>query len=91
MGRATRLVAPMNAHGLIQTARGMCTDERPYPEIDAMLSEALDVVYELEALREAIDGPLGVHAWLASPQPERNRLAGIQRAVATAKRRTNGS
>lgn len=41
-------------HGRIQVLRGMCTDERPYPEIDAKLAEVSDAVY---ALRCAIEFP----------------------------------
>lgn len=44
----------MSAHALIQTARGMCTDERPHVEIDALLGRAVDAVKDVEeALAEA--------------------------------------
>lgn len=32
-------------HGLIQTIRGMCIDERPWTEIDAKLVELGELVY----------------------------------------------
>lgn len=30
--------------GLVQTIRGMCSDERPHPEIDVKLMELLDLL-----------------------------------------------
>ncbi len=43
-------------HGTIQTIRGMCTDERPYGEIDAKLVELDDRVYRLStAIEEATE------------------------------------
>lgn len=39
-------------HGYIQTARGMCTDERPYVEIDELLGEAVGRAKDVEAERE---------------------------------------
>lgn len=36
---------------------------------------------EIERLTEVLDGPHGVYAWVNSPQPERNRLDGIKRAL----------
>jgi hypothetical protein len=35
---------PPYPHGLIQTIRGMCTDERPYPEIDQALVRLDDML-----------------------------------------------
>ena len=40
----------MWAHPLIQAAQGMCADERPYVEIDALLSKAVDAAKDLEDL-----------------------------------------
>lgn len=34
-----------NAHGIVQTIRGMCTDEAPHEEIDQALGRLDDIVY----------------------------------------------
>lgn len=39
-------------HGIIQTARGMCSDELPHTQIDAMLSRAVDVAKDVEGNRD---------------------------------------
>lgn len=44
--------AVTTAHGLIQTARGLCTDEASHVEIDALLAQAVDAVKDLEAERD---------------------------------------
>lgn len=43
-----------NVHGLIQTARGACSDEEPHVVIDALLSSAVDVAKALEAERDGL-------------------------------------
>ncbi len=37
-----------SAHGMVQTARGMCSDEEPYEKIDALLGEAVERIKDLE-------------------------------------------
>jgi hypothetical protein len=45
-------------HGRIQMLRGMCTDELPYPDLDAKLVELDEVVFRLvEVMAETADGP----------------------------------
>lgn len=42
----------IHSHGLIQTDRGLCTDEAPHVEIDAMLTRAVEQVKDVEAERD---------------------------------------
>lgn len=42
---------PGTAHGLIQTARGLCSDEEPHVAIDTLLAHAVDAVKDVEAER----------------------------------------
>lgn len=46
------------AYPLIQTARGMCTDEEPHVEIDKMLAKAVDAAKDLEAEVERLEREL---------------------------------
>lgn len=53
-------------HPLLQTIRGMCTDERPYPEIDARLAVAVDHAKVLEDALERISAAnSGAWGWIA--------------------------
>ena len=41
------------AHGFIQTARGLITDDAPPTELDGVLARAVEAVKDVEAERDA--------------------------------------
>jgi len=44
----------VSAYGLIQTARGMCSDEEPHHKIDALLAQAADAAHDVEKKFEEV-------------------------------------
>jgi hypothetical protein len=81
-----RQLTRVTAHGAIQTARGLCTDEAPHVEIDALLAHAVDAVKDVEAERDhLLDTPLRVGSRVTHLDPAGKPLpmAGTVVAVKT--------
>ena len=80
------------AHGYVQTARGMCSDEVPYWVLDQQLAEAVERVKDIEeerdALRERAPDALPSVAVTLVGTAEVVELLGVPRSTISRWRRT---